>query len=341
MTICGKGWLLVLVSITLTIFPVQAQKKTSFQPPEYLPLPVPEKVMVPSPAKNYVPSSFESIEALASQKVVANHITTFCNREGTMPESCLLSYVIQELDLPTIKEAHEPVGKQNNPLNFSTYGLGQGLSSLNIHNGVSDRHGNLWLSTGFGGVFRFDGQSFANYSEQQGLSNNLVLGLLIDHQERIWCGTLNGLNVLDGKQIITFFAKDGLPGNTIFEMVEDPHGYIWVSSYEGLARIDPNTFEITKFNIHPEADYDHIFRIDLLPDSTIWIGGVQTPAFIKISGTREQPQYELYHLQLPFKVETQGDLVFDSAGRIWMAHGNDLLQIGKEAGLHFEINRYT
>jgi ligand-binding sensor domain-containing protein/signal transduction histidine kinase len=318
-----------------------AQHHQVFEPPEMLPLPKARKIVIPTPPKHVVASPFQTFKTEPSQQIDALHIATFNSANGTMPRSIQLVRHVGDLELPVVKEAREPVGKSNNPLNFRTYGLGQGLSSLNIHGGTVDASGNLWLSTGFGGISRYDGKSFAHYSENQGLSNNMVLGLLIDDQERIWCGTLHGLSIIDGQHITMIYDKDGLPGNTIFEMVQDPHGYVWISSYESLARIDPATFEIVHFRIHPPSKSDIIRNLVIAPDSTLWIGGDYAPAYIKIRGSKEQPSYELYHLQVPGPKYRQGDIKLDASDRIWMAFGLDVLQLTKKSDHQFDAIRFT
>jgi sugar lactone lactonase YvrE len=65
---------------------------------------------------------------------------------------------------------------------------------------MQDKAGNLWFgTTGGEGVFRYDGTTFTNYSEKDGLCNNEVGVILEDKDGYIWFGTNDGACFFDGK----------------------------------------------------------------------------------------------------------------------------------------------
>lgn len=90
--------------------------------------------------------------------------------------------------------------------------------NLNVENGlvqsqtrtiVQDEFGYLWIGT-LGGLSRFDGQNFTNYTTQNGLNSNSILSLANDKNNHgIWIGSNNGLNFYDGKS----FSSISLPSN--------------------------------------------------------------------------------------------------------------------------------
>ena len=57
-----------------------------------------------------------------------------------------------------------------------------GLALDVISNGdkisLCDRNGNLWFGTGSGGVSRYDGKCFKNFTTEQGLANNIVWSII-------------------------------------------------------------------------------------------------------------------------------------------------------------------
>lgn len=79
---------------------------------------------------------------------------------------------------------------------------------------IQDKTGNIWFGTGAGdpskretegGVWRYDGKTFKNFSTKDGLSHNGVWSLLEDNAGNIWVGTRNtGLFRFDGKTFIAF-----------------------------------------------------------------------------------------------------------------------------------------
>ena len=80
-----------------------------------------------------------------------------------------------------------------------------------------DGRGEMWLGTRGAGVFRFDPASgkAQNFSEADGLPNNIVYGLLEDDAGMLWLSTNRGLAKLDptNGRIKKYDVTDGLQGN--------------------------------------------------------------------------------------------------------------------------------
>ncbi len=102
-----------------------------------------------------------------------------------------------------------------------------------------DREGVVWAGTWGGGLGRFDGRGWTNYTTQEGLPGNHVSMLHVDKRSgQLWIGTNNGLTRLeDGQFTRVLTAEDGLFANTVFSMVAAPGGAIWVGSFGGVAHI--------------------------------------------------------------------------------------------------------
>ena len=75
----------------------------------------------------------------------------------------------------------------------------QSLGPGNVHCGLQDKAGNLWFGTTGNGLYRFDGKSFVNFTEKDGINNNYVSAILEDKAGNIWLGTNGGLCKYDGK----------------------------------------------------------------------------------------------------------------------------------------------
>src|SRR5262245_59452440 len=58
---------------------------------------------------------------------------------------------------------------------------------------MQDRAGNLWFGTTGAGIYRYDGRSFLNFGEKDGLANTTVNSILEDHVGNIWVGTRDGV----------------------------------------------------------------------------------------------------------------------------------------------------
>jgi len=103
---------------------------------------------------------------------------------------------------------------------------------------VVDRDGIVWAGTWGGGLARFDGTKFTNFTVADGLPGNHVFMLHLDRQGRLWIGTNNGLarRMPDGKFTV-MNTHDGLYADAVFSMDTAADGTLWVGSYGGVARI--------------------------------------------------------------------------------------------------------
>ena len=104
-----------------------------------------------------------------------------------------------------------------------------------------DAQGVVWAGTWGGGLSRFDGKTWTQYTVKEGLPGNHVFMLHIDPQGRLWVGTNNGLGRLKpdgGFDVLTI--KDGLFNNAVFSMATARDGTLWVGSFGGVAKIKPS-----------------------------------------------------------------------------------------------------
>ena len=81
-------------------------------------------------------------------------------------------------------------------------------------NVLQDSKGGFWLAT-WHGVIRFDGTTFTNVTNKEGLRRYRAFSLLEDHQDNIWLGTTGaGLYRYDGETYTNFTTKDGSTSST-------------------------------------------------------------------------------------------------------------------------------
>ncbi len=120
----------------------------------------------------------------------------------------------------------------------------QGLQNVNIAYNPNyivallvDHEGNVWCGTWGGGLARFDGKSWKNYTVADGLPANHVFMLYQDAKKRIWVGTSNGLSGFDGKSFKNYSVADGLFSKNVFSMSMDDNGEYWIGSYGGVTRM--------------------------------------------------------------------------------------------------------
>jgi len=100
-----------------------------------------------------------------------------------------------------------------------------------------DTDGIVWAGTWGGGLARFDGSTWKNYTMADGLPGNHVFMLYQDDDDTVWVGTSSGLARMDGESFKIFTTEDGLFSNQVFSMTTAADGSRWVGSFGGVARI--------------------------------------------------------------------------------------------------------
>ena len=106
---------------------------------------------------------------------------------------------------------------------------------------------NIWFSTNNGAIM-YNGESFAHFTEKEGLSGNEVGKIIEDKNGNIWIATSKGVSMYNGKFFTQFTEKEGLINNHVLDILEDKNGNIWIGTNRGISRFDGNSFKSPKFN---------------------------------------------------------------------------------------------
>ncbi|MEN8121872.1 MAG: two-component regulator propeller domain-containing protein, partial [Bacteroidota bacterium] len=146
---------------------------------------------------------------------------------------------------PKPVKALPPRMKHNAINNMQYLDIEQGMASSYVWSILEDRKGNIWFGTWEGGVSKYDGESFTNFTEKEGLSHNIVLSIIEDKNENLWFGTYGGgVSKYDGEKFIHYTEKEGLSKNFVYSIQEDKDGNLWfgtggggVSKYDGKSFI--------------------------------------------------------------------------------------------------------
>jgi len=100
-----------------------------------------------------------------------------------------------------------------------------------------DHDGTVWCGTWGGGLARFDGSKWRNFTVADGLPGNHIFALYEDDDGTIWIGTNNGLARRDADGFTVFTTADGLFSNRVFSINRAVDNSYWIGSFGGLARI--------------------------------------------------------------------------------------------------------
>ena len=100
-----------------------------------------------------------------------------------------------------------------------------------------DKDGVVWCGTWGGGLARFDGKTWRNYTVADGLPGNHVFMLHTGVDGKTWIGTNNGLARREGDKFVVMTTEQGLFSNNVFSMATGANGDQWIGSYGGVAHL--------------------------------------------------------------------------------------------------------
>lgn len=109
---------------------------------------------------------------------------------------------------------------------------------------TEDHAGNIWVGTS-NGLYKIDrkAKEIKRYTQQEGLSNNIVCGICEDKQGNIWASTFNGISRLDQKAqtFTTYHSEDGLQGNefTRGTFFQSTNGTVYFGGIYGITCFRP------------------------------------------------------------------------------------------------------
>ncbi len=136
--------------------------------------------------------------------------------------------------MPTLQvEAHGSA----EPFVVTLYNERNGLPTGEANTVLQTSDGYIWIGS-YGGLIRYDGTEFRNYSVERKIESSSIRALFEDSKGRLWIGTNDaGIVVMEGDT----FTKIPMPEDRSFLCIRDfkegADGTIYVASNSGLAKI--------------------------------------------------------------------------------------------------------
>lgn len=217
------------------------------------------------------------------------------------------------------------------------YSQSQGISLHSINTLLRDSEGNIWsgLKTG---LVRTLGDAIEHFDIPRAGSDNNVLAVAIDHRERIWYATGEGLFVWEvgnrGSAAVTRKLQHTRFSNApVISLYVDPEGYVWAGLYgDGLLRIHPDNNEVIHFD--KELRNGNILSIAGRGD-TVWVATLGGSTCI----TLENGKYRFRNFSSADGLSS--DFIYqvfvDSEGRTWFAtDGKGVSMLDANGFHHYE-----
>ncbi|MBN2013203.1 hypothetical protein JW960_27990 [candidate division KSB1 bacterium] len=228
---------------------------------------------------------------------------------------------------------------QLNRIRFDHLSLKEGLSQSSVNCIVQDANGFLWFGT-YSGLNRYDGYSIKHYKTdlENGyhLSSNLIRGLIVDHENVMWVGTMNGgLARYDDAQdkfvIYKHHPNDphSLSDDNVLAIFEDSRHNLWIGTqYGSLNRFDRDTQQFIHYGISQDnpngLGQDHILSIGEDSLGNIWIG----TEYGLYRYNEQTNQFHRYLANIHNTSALLSDLIYviyrDHSGTMWFGTANGL-----------------
>jgi signal transduction histidine kinase/ligand-binding sensor domain-containing protein len=120
---------------------------------------------------------------------------------------------------------------------FRSFGLADGLASVQILSLHEDVHGALWVGTVGGGVSRWEHGTFVSMGEADGFRAAAAQVLASERDGTLWIGTERGLVRWQKGVFKMIGPEEGIPNRQVRGVLLDSKGVLWVSVLEdGLYR---------------------------------------------------------------------------------------------------------
>lgn len=216
------------------------------------------------------------------------------------------------------------VMSQAEHLPVKTYTVADGLLRDYVFKIRQDSQGFLWFCTP-GGLSRFDGYAFTNFSTDDGLPDRRVNDLLETRGGAIWIATNGGLAKLNPKglrnnsenPLFSVYLPEKPNSRQILNLLEDTDGQIFVGTSDGLYRLTETdgryVFDLVNLG-NPLTEMLEITTILKDRSGVLWVG-TWANGLLRIL---PDGQVERYSMEQGLPGMNIDSLLEDKNGRIWV-----------------------
>jgi ligand-binding sensor domain-containing protein len=203
-------------------------------------------------------------------------------------------------------------------------------------NGYADTDGSVWFASQ-NGVYHFDGKTFRNYTEKDGLSSNKVYSITSDRKNNLWFGTQNGLTKYNRRQFehIALPYQDTATGwirsvyptlspNAAYALATDTNDNLWIGTGgAGAYCYDGKDFKsyLTEIGQKQEDSLYHNWIPFIRRDDkgNMWFASMTHGGVNRFDGK----QFMQYLIEDGLSDSQVRTIYCDTSGKIWMGfNGN-------------------
>ncbi|MCC7302181.1 MAG: SpoIIE family protein phosphatase [Bacteroidia bacterium] len=205
--------------------------------------------------------------------------------------------------------------------NIKLYSPKHGLANSVVNHILTDSRGYVWFATQ-GGISRFDGRTFQNYTIKNGLAGNDVTYLTEDNKGNIWAACYgSGISRFDGEKFASYGEKDGLTNTSVYNIICDRNGVIWMATRGGGIF----SFNGTAFVNYTKESHgiptDTLFAVVEDQQGMLWFG-TRKRGLIRY----DHKNFQVYDQKDGLMHNTVISLFSDKRGKLWIGTAGSMPQ---------------
>ncbi|MFN8257224.1 MAG: two-component regulator propeller domain-containing protein [Bacteroidales bacterium] len=233
--------------------------------------------------------------------------------------------------------------------------------------GFQDKEGNIWFGTRGNGLYKYDGNSFTQFTVKDGLDCNNIYCILEDKEGKFWIGTEEGLCFYDPSDSLRTGGKTfdkihipvpkNLPPNKnayyqnhwVFSMIQAKNGKLWFATIDGVYIYDGKSFTHFPLNEAANGFLNSNAKVErMLEDNAgnIWLGGRTNEGVFRYDGKsithfilpqliqgQNGPRPKLHNWGWPQLQDKNGNIWFSNWGGAYRYDGKDFTGFSAKDGL--------
>lgn len=226
-----------------------------------------------------------------------------------------------------------------------------GMSDDNIHALLVEKSGVAWVGTLLGGLNRIDPISDQTTSptirvyahklaDSTSLTNNSIYALCRDRANRIWVGTVAGIDLFDERTgHFRRFRPDVLGNLFIYDILEDTAGFVWIATRsDGVYRYDPVTDRLTHYNAKNTPSIRNNQTTSIYEDAAhnLWFGSIDGGVCL---WNRKRDQFVATPVNQYLPNKTVYGILEDNRGRFWFSTNQGLMAFDPKTGAHYLFDK--
>jgi ligand-binding sensor domain-containing protein len=226
---------------------------------------------------------------------------------------------------------------------FINYSVEDGLAQTQVFVLEAGSDGYLWIGTA-GGVSRFDGGEFKNYSTENGLIDNTVKKIVY-HNNYTWIASQYGITAVIGKKVTSWDLTSIAEGVGITSFTFDMDNNLW------LAIRGKGVFKIPVINNKLKLESIQSFSLDKQnlvktifcdKQGLIWVGGKNTLGFFEHDVWRKESLSDVNYTITSFTENKKGEIIYATQNNgLFEVKSNYTSQIKLSENFGFINHLYT